>query len=343
MILFILGVLSVLVALVCLGGSRLQIADDEGMRGGLVIFGLIGVVVGVLLMFAGSAYSQDPGEVVVIKTPGGDIKTPDTTPGWGFTAPWNSRITFNIRNQRIEMFSNDGGEGQDGAAISAPLENGSNVSVSVTVRYGIKPECVGDIYRTHRSQGNLLDNVLKPGLRDEMRVATTEYTAFEVKQNSAALAATLVTELNDRWEEDCVEVDNVDLGQLRLPEATEAALDAVNERQLQQESARADLERARIEAETVKTEAQAQADADQIIRCGATTTTETQEVNGEDTEVVIVTPKVGSDCENRLNTQVLLNNLIDKLDEIGSNGTLILPESLNSLLNIPTPSPQPQG
>lgn len=337
-------VLFVLVGLVSLVLSRKTFKtayDDEYKPTWLII------VAGVMFLFAfvtllfGSAYKQDPGEAVVIKGSGGDIVKIDTTAGWGFTAPWNSMSTFNIRNQRIEMFSNSGGEGNDGAAITAPTENGSNATVSITVRYSILPESVGEIYRTHRSQDNLLDNVLKPGLRDEVRQVTADYSAFDIKQARGEMSAAILEALEERYAEDGVEVDAVDLGDIQLDQATEEALQRVNARQAEVEEAEAALSRARVQAETTKTEAQAQADADQILRCGATTTVVQEEVNGEMQDVVKVTPKTGTDCENRLNEQVLINNYIDALESLGEHGNVVVvPNDLGGgIINVPAPQP----
>lgn len=341
---FIIGLLLVLGAVPFLLKRNVEIADSYGDKKDVPVWigGAFFLVIGFLIILASSVYRQDPGEAIVIRSAGGDIAKVDTTAGWGFTAPWNSQSTFNIRNQRIEMFSNEGGEGADGAAISAPLDNGSNASVSITVRYSIRADAVGDIYRVHRSQDNLLDNVLKPGLRDEMREVTAEYGAFSVKQNRGEISGQLLEALETRWEEDGVEVDAIDLGDIALDAATEEALQQVNARQAEVEAAEADLERARVEAEATKVDAQASADADQIIRCGATVTTETREVNGEPTEVTVVTPKAGTKCENRLNDQVITNNYIEALREIGADGNLIVvSDDVNAILDVAGKGAQP--
>lgn len=342
---FIIGLLLVLIGLPFLVKRRVKFEStyDGEKTVPVWIAGSVLAGLGVLVLLVSAAYRQDPGEAIVIRSAGGDIAKVDTTAGWGFTAPWNSQSTFNIRNQRIEMFSNDGGEGNDGAAISAPLNNGSNASISITVRYSIRADAVESIYRTHRGQGNLLDNVLKPGLRDEVREVTSEYSAFEIKQSRGEMSADLLLALEERWGEDGVEVDAIDLGDIRLDDATEQALQTVNARQAEVEAAEADLDRARVEAEATKVDAQASADADQIIRCGATVTTETREVNGEPTEVTVVTPKSGAACENRLNEQVIMNNYIEALRDIGAEGNLIVvSDDVNAILNTTQP-PAPAG
>jgi len=296
--------------------------------------GVAVAAVGGLFILLACLYTQDPGEVILVRSPGGSIVRTDTSSGWGLTAPWNKRTTFSTRNQRIEMFTNRGGDGDDGAAISAPLKNGSNVDVSITVQVDLQPSKIDGIYRKHRSQDRLWDNVLKPGLRDQVRRETAGFDPFEVKQRRGELVTAIQDALSERWEREGVTVNNVDLGDLKLDAATEKALTAANAKQIEVEQARSSLEKARVEAEVTKTNAKAQTDADQIVRCGADVKTVKQEVAGKQTDVVVVTPKVGAACENRLNEQVLIANWIEALQKMAEKGNLIVvPENFSGILN----------
>lgn len=291
-------------------------------------------IVGGLVLLIGSVYTQDPGEAAVIKSFSGKVQGIDTSAGLGFTAPWNRVIKFDIRNQRIEMFSNPGGEGKDGAAISAPLQGSSNATLSITVRYSIKPGSVRDIYNLHKNQQNLSDNVLKPGIRDEVRVATSAFPPFQVKERRAELTESIRNRLAARWDPIGVTIDDVDLGDLTLDGRTEEALQLVNQRQAEVEAARAGLDKALIDAEKVKTDAKAQADADQIIRCGAAATPETREVAGKQEQVSVIVPKEGEACENRLNEQVILRNLVEVYDKLAGSGQLVIKDG-QTILQLP--------
>ena len=79
------------------------------------------------------------------------------------------------------------------------------------------------------------------------------------------------------------------------------------------EAAKADLQTALAKAEITKTEAQATSDADQIIRCGATSTQVNEVINGKDVTAVKVVPVPSDRCQNRLNEQVLMSKYIDML------------------------------
>lgn len=304
---------------------------------------LVATAAGGLLILISTYYGQDPGEAIVVKSFAGSVQNVDTTQGASFTAPWNSRISFDVRNQKIEMFTNrdkDGNvesEGDDGAEIQAPTKEGTNVGVSITIRFSVRPDCVRDLYTEFKSNDNFKDRALKPDLRDVVRVETAKYSVFAIKQRRADVSTGIFEALTEQWEDDlCIAIDDVNLGNLQLDRDTEAKLVEINAHQADVESARSDLQAAEVRAETVKVNAQATADADQITRCGATTRTEVQDVAGEETEVEVVVPVPIDRCQNRLNEQVLVNNYIEALQKMAEDGNLVVVDSnINSILNLP--------
>lgn len=339
-------IIIVLLGMCLLASAALLIVGkvNEG-GGGFVINGrrwaFLPLGIGLLIAAFASAYTQDPGEAVVVKSFTGKVQGIDTSSGLGFKAPWNKAIKFNIRNQRIEMFSNPDNEGTDGAVITAPLQGSSNAYVSITVRYSIKPDSVRSIYNLHKTQTNLKDNVLKPGIRDEVRVATSTFPPFQVKERRADLTEVIYRRLTERWDSLGVTVDDIDLGDLSLDQRTEEALQLVNQRQAEVEAARSGLDKARIDAEKVKTDAQAQADADQIIRCGANSTTELRDVAGKQEQVTIIVPKDGTACEERINEQVILRNLVEVYEKLAGTGQLVIKDG-DSILQLPAVGSAPK-
>lgn len=286
---------------------------------------LIPAGLGLLTLIFGSIYTQDPGEAIVIRSFSGKVIGSDVSEGLGFTAPWNSTISFDIRNQRLEMFTNnDGTEGEDGSVIVAPLEGSSNAYVSITIRYSIKASCVSSVYAKHKNQESLEDNVLKPSIRDIVRNETANFKPLEVKERRAELAVSVQDSLNKRWADDCAVVDNVDLGALSLDPATEKAIQARNKATIAVDTARSKLDQANINAERTKVLAKADADSDQIIRCGAVVTEVTKVIAGKETTATELTPKEGVACEERLNAQVLYAKYLEAIAEIGKNGNMVV-------------------
>lgn len=310
-------------------------------RGGMIgkLVGAAMTVVGAVMLFGSFLYTQDVGEAVVIRTPGGTIGGVDTTPGFSFKAPWNDAVRFDVRNQIITMAGEGGAS--DGPAINAQTSDNATAAIDITIRYSIVPSEVGQIYQQYRTQASLVDRALDVDVRSIVRDIPVKYTAGELRQKRTDVAADMAKALQDRWSKLGVTVDSVDLRDIRYSQEIESSLAAVQTARSRVESARAELESAKINAEKVKTEAQAQSDSDQIIRCGATSSTVKEIIAGKEVTTVKVVPVPPAQCQNRLNEQVLTNKYIDMLKEAAARGNTIyvVPPSQNSILQFPAPTP----
>ncbi len=308
----------------------------------MVIAGLLGVfaastVAFIVSLFFSMTYTQDQGDATVIRSWSGRVTSVDTSPGLGFKMPWERTVVFDVRNVVIEFVNKgDGSIGQDGPAISAPLSGSSNATVNFTATISIEPSCVGKIYEQYKSEANFRIRRLTPVVRDQVRNASTAYDPFKIKERREVLSGDIRTRLESEWTDDCVIIQDINLGDISLDPTTEQAITNVNVSRQQVEAARNSLEESKIQAEEIRVDAKAQADADQIIRCGAITSTEMQIIGGEEQEVTIITPKQGEECENLLNEQVLTAKWIDALTELGAAGnvTIVVPNDPSGGLDL---------
>ncbi|WP_029211311.1 MULTISPECIES: prohibitin family protein [Arsenicicoccus] len=304
--------------------------------GGWVLTGL-----GALCLFLSTLYTQDVGEAIVVRTPGGTVAGVDSTPGFSMKAPWNDIVKYDVRNQVITMAQESGAT--DGPAINAQTTDNATAAIDITIRYSIVPAKVGDIYQAYRTQEGLVSRALDVDVRSIVRDVPVNYTAGELRQRRAQVSSDIAKELSRRWERLGVTVDSVDLRDIRFPQEIEQSLAAVQTARSRVESARAELESAKINAEKVKTEAQAQSDSDQIIRCGAMSTTVKEMIAGKEVNSVKVVPVPPAQCQNRLNEQVLTSKYIDMLKEAAAKGNTVyvVPPTQSSLIQLPAPAPSP--
>lgn len=312
----IIMALIVIVLLITL--AALFMGESGAEKGGALA---IGLVISGILMIVGSLYQQDPGESVVIQSAGGKILKVDETPGWGATAPWNKTHKYNVRNVKIAMH---GGEDATDSHITAPLKGSSNARVSVTITYSLQGDCVGDLFLKYRTQERLEKDVLIPGIRDVVRLETANYEPLTVKEKRGELSNSVFEGLVSKFEKHCVTINNVDLGDISLDDNTEAAIVARNQKMVEVESAMAELEKAQVSAEAKKVAAKADADADQIVRCGAKVIEGTRLVDGKEIAATEVVPLQGAECENRLNEQVLEVKRLEALQAIGAAGNMVI-------------------
>jgi regulator of protease activity HflC (stomatin/prohibitin superfamily) len=295
--------------------------------------------VAVLIALTACFYKLDVGEAAVLKSVSGTVQGSKATPGFGTKAPWVDVIKFNIRNQ-VVTFAGDGrDDSDDGPAITTQTSDNASVQMDITIRYSLDPSKVENIYRQYSDQDGLLAKVILPGIRSVVRDAPTTFPAATIRQQRPQLSGQVSRDLNASLNSAGVLVDQVDLRNIGLDKGVEASLNAVQQARAKADSARADLETAKINAEKIKTEAQAQSDSDQIIRCGATSQTVDEVVNGQTVKAIKVVPVPQAQCQNRLNQQVLTSKYIDMLRAAAEKGNTIyvVPQGANNIISLSAP------
>jgi hypothetical protein len=281
------------------------------------------------LVASASYYRLDAGEAAVTKTFGTVGDEAISATGIHLKAPWQDLIRFDIRNQTIAL-------DEGGGRISTVTSDNATVAYDVTIRYSLNPGKLSEIVRQYPDQESFISRAVLPGVSSVTRDAPTTFTAATVRQSRAQLALRITEGLEKRLGEVGVTVEQVDPRAITLDQSVQANYDKVQSSLANAEAAKADLQTALAKAEITKTEAQATSDADQIIRCGATSTQVNEVINGKDVKAVKVVPVPSEKCQNRLNEQVLMSKYIDMLKEHGDS-LIVVPQGTSNLLQLPTP------
>lgn len=275
------------------------------------IAAVLAVIAGALL--AGSMfYTQDPGEAKVLRDWAGNVVGQDVDPGLGTKAPWVSTIDYNIRNQAVSFIGNGqdtyNGQTPTGPQITTSDKEGVQVNVDLAVMYSIKADAVTDIYNQHKTQEAFSKNVIEQDIRSVARRVPGNFTTAEFKSSRDEASQQIFDALQDRWEAKGVVIEQVNLQEIRYSAEVEARFDSAQQARIGNETAKANLETARIDAQQKVVQAQAEAEANRIV-------------------AESITP------------ELLERQRTDALVKIGESGNLIVvPEGGNTLLNLPTPS-----
>ncbi len=330
-----------LVALVAVVVGRRFDSGNANARTGAYVAGTVLIVISLGIVVSGSLYKQDVGEAMVLRSPGGVVVGVHTTAGFSVKPPWNSAVKFDVRNQTITMADDGSGKGVDGPALNTQTSDSATATIDLTVRYSIIPSAVGKIYAEYLNQTNLVERALKNDIRSVVRNVPVTYSAATLRQQREKVTDDIAKALQARWDDLGVIVDSVDLRDIRYNDAIEASLAGIQTSAAKVAEAEQQLQAARIDAEKVKTEAQAQSDADQIIRCGATSKlVDSADISGRKIQVTVVTPIPIDQCQNRLNEQVLTSKYIDmlRLAAQGGSSVFVVPPGSNNLLNLQAPT-----
>lgn len=262
--------------------SYLEDADEAEdvhrvVRGFSVGAILLGVVVVVL-----STMRVVPANTVGIPTEFGSIGSPKSS-GFHIVTPWTKINTFSTRVQETSMLDVvDEGDKMSADAVEVRGSDGYSMRVDITVRYFIKPAAASDLYRLVGSMDGIRDRLVRPEVRESVRVIFANYTAEEgYSSERVAIRGLIEQDLKVRLDRygltmDAVNVRNVNPDPVLAQAISDRA--AARERALQaeitqkQQVTEAETRRkvAETDAQSQIIAAQAQADANKILNASLT-------------------------------------------------------------------------
>lgn len=262
-----------------------------------VITALVALVASLGFLFGASTYTNDEGQAKVLLSWTGEVQGDVTTPGFGWKAPWQKALTYDVRNQQVKFGSHKGEvlEGANGPQITVQDKEGVSANIDITVRYSIKPGSVVDIYSEYGSESDFVQKFIENDIRAGVRTVPGNYGTVELLTNRPAVEKDITDYLEKRWTDYGVQVESVSLQDIRYPKDVRQRFAEAQNARTEVEKANAELETNRIKAESnrVLTESLSPANLEQL--------------------------------------------RIEALAEIGKNGNLIIvPEDFGGMINLPT-------
>lgn len=253
-------------------------------------------------------FVQDPGQAIVVKSVTGSISGQTTSSGLHIKSPLDTLETYSTRNNTLQYIK-DGKEDYSGGSatgnqITVQVSNGATVNIDVSVRYSIIPDRVSDIYKTYGPEENFVRTVIQPTVRSVVRDVPSTYTAVGLVTNRSEAAIKIQDELQAQWKPLGLQVDGVNLQEIRFSDDVTNSFNASQAATNLQEKARADQKTAQINAETAVITAQGQADAN-------------------------------AKLTQSLTPEVLQQHYIDALQASGK--IFVVPSGSSPLIQVPTP------
>lgn len=294
MFLFILAIVAAVVSL-----AAVLVAVFAKEKVGAVVTALIALVAAVIMFFFSMSYTNDEGQAKVLRSWTGEVQGEVVKPGFGLKAPWQSALTYDIRNQQV-IFASSKGEptaNANGPQITIQDKEGVSANIDISVRYSIKPDAVVDVYKRYGTQENFISKFIENDIRAGVRTIPAKYGTIQLLNGRAAVEQEITEYLDERWSKAGVQVETVSLQEIRYPEDVQGRFAEAQNARTEVEKANAELEANRIKAESNKVLAQ------------SLTATNLEQLKYE------------------------------TLREIGKKGNLIVvPENFSGMLNVPTPT-----
>lgn len=267
MILFVIGILAIIIGIILLICKfRLDIL--------IIPPSIIAFVVGVVLISSQCLYTQDAGDVKVLRDFGGNIAGSSSETGFHVKAPWQDVITYDIRNNVIS-FVGDGEEDYFGGSANGPQvtindSGGASANIDIQVNYSLDPSKAIDIYRDYGTQENFVRSIAAVDARSIPREVAGQFDTITVLTNRGELTAAIQERLTEKWAAYGLNVEQVSIQEVRYSQDIVNKYSEAQQAEIAKQTAYNNQEVARVNAETAVIEAQGKADANATLNASLT-------------------------------------------------------------------------
>lgn len=292
------------------GYGRVRIVDgyDENAPKNGLITGLISFVIAALLALGSMLYGQDIGEVVVLRNLGGSLSGYTSEAGFHAKAPWQSTVSYDVRNNIISLYRDaeyktDGGSAE-GSCVTINDKSGATADMDVQVIYSLDGGTALKLYADYGSQENFTNNYILNSVRSITREVAGKYGTMSLLTDRGDFTNGLTEELQKRWKDVGLNVESVSVQDVRYSdEITKKYADA-QAAEVEKAKAQNEQETAKVQAETKRIEAEGEAKANDVLN-------------------------------KSLSEKVIQKQYIDALKKIGDKGNLVVvPEGSTPFVNV---------
>ncbi len=304
-LIFIIGILITIAGVAtCLSFFKEDEHEERvplGLRTVVVVLGLVAIGLS-------SIYSQDVGEVVVLRSLGGNLAGSTTDAGFHFTAPWNDVITFDTRNNLINFYGKDTEYSYDGGSAEGPCvtvndKSGSSANVDIQINYSLDPKTAEYLYTEYGTQENFTKNYAANDLRSVAREVSGQFDTITMLTDRAQYTKAVQKALEKKWSKIGLTVEQVSVQDISYAKSITDAYADSQAAEVEKAKAQNQQETAKIKGETKVIEATKEAEANRVLN-------------------------------ESLTDNVLTQEYIDALKEMSKNGnTVVVPQGSTPVVN----------
>ena len=250
-----------------------------------------------VLMVASVVYTQDAGDVVVLRNWGGSLAGYTESAGFHAKAPWQSTVRYDVRNNLVNLYrdaeySYDGGRAE-GACVTVNDKGGASADIDLQVVYSLEADAAMQLYVDYGTQENFTSTVIQNDVRATAREVAGRYDTITMLTNRGEFTEGLRSALSEKWEQLGLSVEQVSVQDVRYSGDIAQRYAEAQEAEIAKAKAQNLQEAAKVEAETKVIEAQGEADANRVL-------------------------------SESLTPEVIQQHYIEALKEIGNSGNLVV-------------------
>lgn len=252
-------------------------------------------------------YTQDTGEVCVIRNLGGSLDGSTSEAGFHIKMPWQDVITYDVRNNLINFYSDtdykvDGGS-YEGKQVSINDKSGASANIDIQVNYSLNPDSALNLYSEYGTQESFVEKYISNDVRAVTREVSGKFDTVTMLTDRSQFTKAVQDALTKKWNKIGLTVEQVSVQDVRYPKSITDSYSQAQAAEVAKQKAQNEQETAKVQAETKKIEAQGEADANAVLA-------------------------------QSLNEQVLQQHYIEALKDVGKEGNLVVvPEGSTPMVN----------
>lgn len=270
--------------------------DDDIKVSPFAVVGVIALVVAVVFALAGF-YTQDAGEVVVLRSWSGELAGYTEEAGFHLKAPWQRAIRYDVRNNLVNLYreaeySYDGGAAE-GACVTVNDKGGASADIDLQVVYSLDADAAMQLYIDYGTQKHFTETVIQNDVRATAREVAGRYDTMTMLTNRGEFTKGLRDALAEKWQKLGLSVEQVSVQDVRYPKTITKKYAEAQAAEVAKAQALNEQETAKVKAETKRIEAEGEAAANRVL-------------------------------SDSLTPEVVQQHYIDALVTIGENGNLVV-------------------
>lgn len=230
----------------------------------------ISVVIAVILIGISCVYTQDVGEVVVLRSIGGSLSGYTSEAGFHFTTPWNDTISFDTRNNLINFhgsktdYSYDGGSAE-GPYVTVNDKSGSEANVDIQVNYSLDSKTAEYLYTEYGTQENFTKNYASNDLRSVAREVSGQFDTITMLTDRSQYTKAVQKALEKKWKKIGLTVEQVSVQDISYAKSITDAYADSQAAEVEKAKAQNQQETAKIKGDTKVIEATKEAEANKVL------------------------------------------------------------------------------
>lgn len=268
---------------------------------------ILAAIMAVIAAFS-SMYTQDAGEVIVLRSWTGNLCGYTEEPGLHTKAPWVKAISYDVRSNLVNLYHDAEYQYSDGAAegscVTINDKGGASADVDIQVVYSLDADAAMNLYINYGTQEHFTSTIVQNDVRAVAREVAGQFETIKMLTNRGEFTKALRDALTDKWEPMGLDVDNVSIQDVRYPDSINSKYAEAQAAEIAKAEAQNEQETEKVKAETKRIKAEGEANANRAIT-------------------------------ESLTPEVLQQRYIDALKAIGEKGNLVVvPEGSQPMVQV---------